>query len=95
MAKMHLKVYTWQGHRRECPTHHRQTREIVAATSKKAAAAAVGETPGRLFNLHETRHEGSVTKAMSQPGVVFWQSLDLHGAAADAWTTVIPKEPKP
>lgn len=90
-----LKVYTWQDFRRECPTHHRQTREIVAATSKAAAAALVGETPRRLFNLHETAHKASVAKAMSEPGVVFWQPLDVHGAAADSWTPVPPKEPKP
>lgn len=84
-----LKVYTWQGFRRECSNLHKQTREIVAATSQKAAAAVVGETPGRLFNLSETHHEGSVAKAMSQPGVVFWQPLDVHGPDADHWTAAV------
>ena len=93
--KMPLKVYSWTGHRRECPNLHRQTTEIVAATSQKAAAATVGETPGRLFNLREVMPSNEFqtekyNKALSEPGVVFWRPLDT-GRAGGEWTRVEPK----
>lgn len=78
MAK--LKVYGWSGMRHEAPGPHHQTREIVAATSKAAAARAAGyKGPWQMFNLCETGNELEVTLATSSPGVVFWCSISRHG----------------
>lgn len=72
-----MKVYGWQGHRLECQTHHRQTREIVAAKSKAAAARAAGyDRPAQMFNLCETGNRQEIETAMSKPGVVMWRPLD-------------------
>lgn len=77
-----LKVYTWVGHRHECPPSAnggRQTRELVATTSKKEAARIAGETgPWRLWNLSETRNEADRQLALANPGVLFWSKLDYR-----------------
>lgn len=53
-----LKVYRWQSFRRECPTNHRQTTEVVAAGSKAEVARLAGFTyPSQLFNLCETGNQ--------------------------------------
>lgn len=66
MAEM--RVWGWLGFRGA-----RQTREVVAAPSKAAAARAAGERdPRRLFCLGETRNAEEVRLATSRPGVVFW-----------------------
>jgi len=78
-----LTVYGWVGYRRECPkaaNGGQQTREVVAATSQKAAARAAGEEqPRRLFNLGTTENEEEIEVAMAHPGVVFWHPLDQRG----------------
>lgn len=94
LRQMPLKAFAWTGHRGESPGHH-QTTEIVAATSQRAAAAIVGETPARLFNLRQVPNlppyqSVLYAKAMSEPGIVFWRPLDSRGAD---WTRVAPKQP--
>lgn len=72
--KMPLKVFGWTGHRSASPKL--QTREILAATSQKAVAAALGlNNPNQVFNLVQTGNAGEITKAMSQPGTIFWRPL--------------------
>lgn len=72
-----MKVYSWQGYRIEAGTHHNDTREIVAAKSKAAAARAAGESdPRRLFNFGETWNKDDIAQALSAPGVVFWRPID-------------------
>jgi len=81
-----LKVFAWQGLRRECPpgpNGGRFTREIVAATSKADAARKAGAfsrsgrpAPNSLFNLSETGNDLEIARAMSEPGVIFWCPLD-------------------
>lgn len=71
-----IKVYGWQSFRRECPTIGRQTREIVAARSKKEAARLAGYArPSQMFNLCETGNPKEIEVAMSEPGAVFWEPL--------------------
>jgi len=80
MGKTKLKVYGWQGHRSECPpaaNGGQQTREIVAAPSKAAAARAAGKKdPRSLFNFDETGNQHEIEIAMAEPGTVFWRPLD-------------------
>ncbi|WP_421883187.1 hypothetical protein [Methylibium sp.] len=72
-----MKVYGWQGRRAECPTNHRQTREIVAAKSQAAAARAAGyDYQRQLFNFCETGNRQEIEAAMSKPGTVLWRPLD-------------------
>lgn len=72
---MKLKVYGWQGFRRECPGAHSQTREIVAARSQTEAARLAGTTVARMFNLSETGNPREVEIAMATPGVIFWTPI--------------------
>ena len=78
-----VKVYGWHGHRRESPPARngsQQTREIVAVTSKKAAARVGGEEdPRRLPNLTDTENDEEIKVAMAEPGIVFWHPLDESG----------------
>lgn len=87
-----LKVYRWQSHRRECPTHHRQTHEVVAAKSKAEVARIAGyDRPSQMFNLAETGNARDVATAMAEPGVIFWRPInDYEGA----FTRVPPREIK-
>jgi len=75
-----LKVYGFQSFRQDCPeapNGSRQTREIVAAKSLKAAKALAPEgTP--LSEIVETGNAREIHVAMSYPGVVFWEPLDNH-----------------
>jgi hypothetical protein len=72
-----LKVFSWMGHRYDCPAAAnggRQTQEIVAASSMAAAARAAGvQRPRQLDNLTETSNDSDVAQAMSEPGTVFWR----------------------
>lgn len=75
-----LKVYGWTGWRQECPTGpngNRQTREVVAASSKKAVREIAGkwDTPPNS-ELTDTGNEDEIKQAMSEPGVVFWHPID-------------------
>lgn len=85
-----LKIYGWQGMRRECPAApngSRQTREICAAPSMAAVARIMGEkSPRALFNLGETGNGMEIAQAMSEPGVVFWKPLnDYYGTFWARW----------
>jgi hypothetical protein len=78
MAKARkLKVYGWQSFRRECTGPHRQTREIVAATSMAEVARIAGVNgPWSLFSLCETGNEREIGIAMVEPGVIFWRPIN-------------------
>lgn len=77
-----LKVYGWQGYRREMPKRYphipwvRQTREICAAPSKAAVAKIVGRPVYSLFNLNQTGNEFEIKSAMAKPGIVLWRGID-------------------
>jgi hypothetical protein len=76
-----LKIYGWQSFRSEAGKiargGHTQTKEIVAAKSKAAAARAAGyDNPRQMFNLHETGNDADIAMAMSHPGDVIWTPLD-------------------
>jgi len=69
---MKVKVYGWQNFR-----NGKQTREVVAASSKAQVARIVGETgPWKLFNLGETWNKLENETAMSKPGAVFYQDIN-------------------
>lgn len=93
-----LKVYGWQGDRRECPPQRNgghQTREICAARSQAAVARIAGERgPWALFNLTETGNAIEIAQAMSRPGVIFWRSIDDTAITVKppTWTAVEPTE---
>jgi hypothetical protein len=75
MAK-ELQVYGWTGHRRDAGPRL-QTREIVAARSRAAAARAAGyASPRQMFALMDTGNDEECAQALSEPGVVFWHPLD-------------------
>lgn len=87
MSPRRLRVYGWQGWRRECQTHHHSTREIVAHSTREIVAAhsqagaariAGVKGPWQLFNLCETGNQGEIEQAMSDPGTVFWSPLDFR-----------------
>lgn len=97
MRNRKLKVYGWQSYRNESTDYHLQTREIVAATSMKAAAEAAGyKYAYQLNNLCETGNEGEIQQAMSKPGKVFWKSLNdsLRGCAIP-WNETEEREDLP
>jgi len=81
-----MRVYGWQGHRRECPpapNGGRQTREIVAAATKAAAARAAGALspagradPRQMWNLCEAGNARELATARAEPGCVFWAPMD-------------------
>jgi hypothetical protein len=87
---MPLKVYGWQGFQHDCPTHHRQTREIIATSSIKKAAEALGYRPSDLFNVCETGNAQEIAQAMSQPGVGFWRPIDDRN---NVWIPIKPRTP--
>jgi len=83
-----LRVYGWIGFRSECQTNSRQTREIVAASSRAAAARIAGaRSPRQLFNLSETGNADELATALAEPGAVFWQPLDAYSAT---WRRATP-----
>lgn len=68
-----MKVYGWQGSR----PHVGQTREIVAARSKAAAARAAGyDDPRQMFNLTDTGNIQEINVAHRNPGTVFWTPIN-------------------
>lgn len=76
-----LKVYGWSAFRREAAGPHHQTREIVAAASKAAAARAAGyKRPAQMNNLCETGNAQEIEIATAQPGTVFWRSISMRDA---------------
>lgn len=82
-----MKVYGWTGMRPECKTHHKQTREVVAAPSRAAAARIAGITSRtEIAEIVETRNDAECNLALSSPGEIFWHPLDLphqwHSTAA-------------
>jgi hypothetical protein len=71
--KRTLKVYGWQGDRRE------QTREVVAAYSKAEVRRILGLSAydnANLFNFAETGNAEEIATALSAPGTVFWKPLN-------------------
>lgn len=71
-----LTVWGWNSFRQEANGSHHQTREIVAAPSKAAAArAAEVKDPRKLDNLCATGNAVEIHLAMAHPGVVFWASI--------------------
>lgn len=89
MAK--LKVYGWTG--TNFSESSRQSRNIIAATSV-AEALRLSGTKRSFYNWSggETRSPKEVAKAMSKPGVMFWQPLN---ARDDNWNEVPPREGAP
>lgn len=80
-----LKVYGWRSFRSQAPGSH-QTREVVAATSLAAAARAAGyERPSQLDLLCETGNVEEIRQALTEPGTVFWQSLNTDMASKYLW----------
>jgi len=81
-----LRVYGWQGRRSELAVARGQTREIVAATSQKAAVDAAASsgiharTVRDLFRLSETGNEREIAQAMTEPGIVFYRPFDRYNA---------------
>jgi hypothetical protein len=76
--KKKLKIYSYQGYRRECPpapNGSRQTSEVVAAYSKAQVKAIAGVPPSEI---HETGNNEDIAKALSEPGRIFWQPLLRH-----------------
>lgn len=72
-----LPVFCWDAQRPEAPGPHHQTRELVAAPSKAAAARAAGvSSPAKLHNLYRTPQPVEQALARSKPGVVFWQPIN-------------------
>lgn len=90
MAK--LKVYGWTGINSSNPVH-RQSRNIIAATSIAEAMRLTG-TKRSFYNWSgsETHSPEEIAQAMSKPGVMFWQPLN---ARDDNWTEVPPREDTP
>lgn len=87
-----LKVYGWTGMRPECPptaNGGKQTREVVAATSKKEAARLCDpERPWmrpRTSEIDETGNEEEIRMTLAEPGVVFWCPLDSSYRADPEW----------
>lgn len=67
-----LRVYGWRGYRLAV-----QTREVMAATSKKKVREIAGIFhTGPLSEICETGSEEEVAQAMTEPGVVFWHQID-------------------
>lgn len=84
-----LKVYGWTGTKNS--GIHPQSRNIIAATSIAEVLRLTG-TKRSFYNWSgsETQNPREVAKAMSKPGVMFWQPLN---ARDDNWTEVPPREP--
>ncbi len=88
-----IKVYRWQSFRSECPAHHRQTQEVVAARSKAEAASLAGfDRPSQMFNLGETGNTTQIAVAMQSPGTVYWAPINNRSSKVEDWTAA-PKEP--
>ena len=75
-----LEVWGYTGWRVECPptaNGGRQTREVVAAPSRVAAARLLGITSTRLKEYGSvTGNTWEVRMALASPGRVFWKPLD-------------------
>ena len=79
------KVYGWISTRRDCEGPHHQTREIVCAPSRAAAARAAGiKSPRQLWNLCETGNEEEIRVATGAPRKVFWRPLDRRAPFTEA-----------
>ncbi len=81
-----LKVYGYLTFRQECPVApngSKQTREIVAATSKKAVKLLIGDK-APLSEITETGNAVEIAAAMSRPGTIFWTPVDSRFKAYEA-----------
>ncbi|MFS0884945.1 hypothetical protein [Aeromicrobium sp. 179-A 4D2 NHS] len=94
MAK--LKVYGLTTFSRRVPgpaNGSNQCNAVIASTSKKAAAEALGMN---VYNFNqwasETGNALSIEIAMSDPGVVFLAPLDHGYRDASEWVRVPPGE---
>lgn len=84
-----LRVFHWVGMRSQCPTHNRQTFEIVAAPSGVAAARIAGrDRPAQLWNFSRNRNHDKMVIALSKPGTIFWTPLDDSYRRDAKWTEV-------
>ena len=83
-----LKVYGWTGFREQCPTPHRQTREVMLAASKAEVTRVTGMSTYAAREIGETRNDSEVTAATTAGrGVVLWRPLyssDGEWTRADA-----------
>lgn len=75
-----LRVYGWSDFRDSV-----QTREIVAATSRAAAARVTHRLPYQLFNLCETANNEERRIALATPGVIHWCPLDESYRSNRVW----------
>lgn len=82
-----LKVYGWLSSvspklMNQIRYESGQTRKIVAATSKAAAARAAGyDRPAQMFNLTETSNREEIALCLSRPGIVFYTRNFSSGRA--------------
>lgn len=84
---MRLKVYAWQSFRAECPpapNGNRQTREIVATTSK-AKAAARAQWGITVRDVEETWNAAEIERATREPGRVFWCPINDSYSDRAVW----------
>jgi hypothetical protein len=88
-----LKVYGWQGDRRECPkapNGGHQTREFAAASSKAEVRRLAGVHAPPANEIRETGNAGEIARATAEPRVVWWRPLDDHSGrvvrAGETWT---------
>lgn len=97
VRKMPLKVYHWIGFHRPIGgnINRRQSREVVAATSQKKAAALYSHYEGpRALDMTTTENEDDVAIAMSEPGTIFWKQLDSREKGPESWTKAPPLKPR-
>mgnify|MGYP007069486498 CR=1 FL=1 len=88
-----LKVYRWQSFRTECPTYHRQTKEVVAARSKAEAARLAGfDRPSQMFNFAEACSDLEIKVAMQSPGTVYWTPINNFSSEIKDWIAVVKNE---
>lgn len=81
--------------RQALETHHVQCRQIVAATSQRAAAEAMGVTLREFrFRGSETFNDVEVGLAMAKPGTVFVADLNAPANAENYITVPEPVECK-
>lgn len=86
------RTFGWQSFRR-VGGRTIQTREIVLAASKAAAARAAGvNAPSKLFNLTETHNLVEVALALARPGTIFWAPMST-GYRAEDYTAAAPFTP--
>lgn len=94
-----LRVYGYRGMRQECnpESHHHQTREIVAATTKAEARRRFEASGQRVTDpeeISETGNKVEIDVATANIGVVFWKPLDDYSPDAK-WTAALSPDQQP